>query len=428
MYDVSEAYKTESRQIVRNQSGIKVALKVTNPDAPDASTLIDTGHMYWSDLDNVIYRDVREVPTYGTLEHNFFALDGTQELAPDMRENYQGYVSDVVSGADGTFENNPIIRIDFDEYFSFVGLTYTFDSSRGGYPAEMRVRAYNDGALMFDVAYTDVDSYEYSSGDRIPSGADNFINAIEIEFTKTYVPYRRIRLESLQYGAILRYSNTEVQQATWSREIDLISTSLPTETLSFSVIDDKRNYDPDEAQGIYAYLQDRQQISFRMGYELNSETMEWLDAGELYTTGEFTIDGASSIPIMTVAAQSTLLALTEVYSQGKYYDSGRSLGNLLRDLVSSCTQLHPSLIYDSSLDSMITKMPLPKAEVRNNLQLIANAAMCSLWTDRDGVIHVESLEDTPDSGFAFTYDDTYTAPETTKYPVYIRYLRHTQMW
>lgn len=415
MYNVSEAYKTESRQVIRNQSYVQLELKVIEPDAPDAAAVQSVSELPYSSAAEVVYQEGTDFE-YATLEHNRFVLDGSQVLLPESEFSYQGFVSEQMSDSTGVFDNRPTISVSFDRTFTFVGLTLQFsEHMTSDYPSELNVRGLLGGVVVHEVAYNP-DCMRYEIHDPIPTNEGDYIDALGIEFVGTNIPYRRVRLESLIFGLILSYDNDSLSAANWSREVSLISTELPVEKISASIIDVDKNFSPEKAQGLYAYLQERQPMSLKLGYELNDGTVEWMKAANMRTTSEFSVSANNTIPMVRVEAQSMLLALTEVWDKGVYSPEGRTLYDLADEMLSEATLIHPKYVLDESLKGFTTSYPLPRDAIRNNLQLIANAGLCVLYTDRSGQIHIEPMN-TAKSDYALSFHDVYTAPTTKKYPV-----------
>ena len=162
MYSVSEAYKTQIKQALRNPSYVKIQFSVIDPDALGDSSLSDDGAVYWSNSTDVAGSfDVTE--SYMTLEHNRLVLDGTNPLPLKSDEgpfSYQGYIGDEISGSDGVFVSPNTLTVDFlTTYFSFIGLTLNFDTIMGDYPAQLQLKAWSDTTLVYDETKT-VDQVE----------------------------------------------------------------------------------------------------------------------------------------------------------------------------------------------------------------------------------------------------------------------------
>jgi hypothetical protein len=71
---------------------------------------------------------------------------------------------------------------------------------------------------------------------------------------------------------------------------------------------------------------------------------------------------------------------------------------------------------DNALDSIISTTPLPKQSVKNNLQLIANAGLCTLDIGRDGSIKMNRWNINSTPVFNLDLGSLYSMPTTTKIP------------
>lgn len=415
MYQTTDKYKTESRQVIRNQSLLRVTLGVVEPDAAYESTVDSSDDVYFADTQNVVHKTGTAFE-YATLETNRFILDGSQVLLPESDFAYQGFVSTVVSDDGGAFTDAPYLAFSFSESFAFVGLTLWFsDHLDGDRPSDVTVTASLSGEEKFNKSYT-VTGQQLVISDAIPPIEGEYVDNITVHFNSTRVPNRRIRVVGVAFGVVLEFDNETINSADWKRSISLISTELPAESMSVSVIDADKNFSPEKPQGIYAYLQERQPLSSRIGYELNNGSAEWIDTGAMYTTSGFSVDANSSIPILTLEAQSTLLSLTETWDKGVYTARGRSFYDLAKEMLDGAELMHPRYELSDKLKQYSTVYPLPRDAIRNNLQLIANACMCILYTDRAGVIHIEPADETQ-LDYELSFDDVFSAPVTTKYPV-----------
>lgn len=415
MYQTSDKYKTESRQVIRNQSLLQVTLGVVEPDAAYESTVTSSDGVYFSDVSNVVHKTGTQYE-YATLETNRFILDGSQVLLPESDFAYQGFVSSPVSDNAGAFTDTPYLAFSFSESFAFVGLTlWLSDHLDGDRPSEITVVASLNDSEKFRQTY-EVTGQQFIMSDAIPPVEGEYVDKLTIYFNGTRIPNRRIRVVGVAFGVVLNFDNETINSADWKRSLSLISTELPTESISVSVIDTEKNFSPEKPQGIYAYLQERQPLSGRIGYELNNGAAEWMDIGSMYTTSGFSVDANSSIPILNLEAQSTLLSLTETWDKGKYVAGGRTFYDLAKEMLDGAELMHPQYVLSDKLKQYSTTYPLPRDAIRNNLQLIANACMCILYTDRSGIIHIEPADDTQ-LDYELSFNDVFSAPVTTKYPV-----------
>ena len=419
MRTVSADYKTQIKQPLRNPSYIKIEFSVIDPEAIGDAALTDDGAEYYSNSADVKNSyDVLE--SYPTLEHNRLILDGVYPLPPKPDEGpfvYQGYVGDEISTADGTDTTPNVVTVAFlTTYFDFIGLTMDFDTHRGDYPAQLNVKAYNDALEVYNQTKTADAKESWVWEDNIPE-----CNKIEISSLESTIPYRRFRLQNLVFGVKKVFTDDDLVSASWNRSVDLINSKLPINSMDFTFLDPTRVYDPENALGIFQYLEEEQPCKFSYGYELNDGTIEWFVGGNTFTSGEVQVETQSVIPKVTFKTVSIINYLTDLYTEGKYYPSDISLYDLAEDVLQFCNiPLNglglPRWSLDSALSSLYTKMPLPVAEARVCLQLIANAAMCVLKDDVDGNVVIEPAPTTVEM-FTMELGDVNAPPKTKKFPV-----------
>ena len=417
MYNVSMDYKAQIKDTIRNPSYLKVEFGVVDPQAPGDAVITDDGHVYYSNSADIGYF-VEVADSYNTLEHNRFILDGAHAFPPTVGPYvYQGYVGDEVSAQDGYFAAPNKVTITFSTLFlDFIGLTFNFDTLFNEYPRELRLIAYHGVSEVYNQVKVPDKATNWVWEDAIPE-----CNKIEIISERTGYGQRRFRLENVVFGILKVFTDVEIESATWRRDVDLINSRLPIHTFDFTLIDKDRAYDPELPGGLFGYLEEQQPINFEFGYELDDGSIEWLQAGNTFTSGGAEVTTDTVLPKVTFRSVSTLSYLTKVYTEGKYYTApGRSLYDLATDVLTFAgiplNDLgQPRWIVDTSLQTMYTMQPLPKYAVKELLQLIANAARVVLDVDRDGNItlapHSAALQ-----SFDLTLSDVMSPPNTKKYP------------
>lgn len=419
MYQVSEQYQNQIKRSVRKYSYIKIRFGITDPDADAAATLSDNGQMPWSVLPEI--EDVNSVSSrYATLEHNRWLLDGRQKILPNNGAYmYQAYVGDKVSDNTGNLEVPTILTVDFGGgAYTFSGLSFSFDTILDDYPAEINVKGYYQDSLIYDNT-KQVTGVNYVYDDRVP-GPDAFVDKIVISFTKTNVPNHRIRIEDLTLGIVKILNESRVITATWSRSNDLMNTVLPQESFSFTFYDVDNEYDPDNPEGLWEYMETGQSVKFWYGYLLDDGSIEWIPGSSYITDGAPKVNNGSALTQVTFNTISTIQALTVTYDEGVYNASGITLYDLADHLLlwagvhDSCG--NRKYILDESLKNYVVHNPLPVLTVKELLQIIANEGMCIMYTSRTGFIIV-SPRLSVESGFSFTLSDIKDAsPEVSKYP------------
>lgn len=410
MYPITQAYREQMEKPLRNASHVKIVFGVTDPDAPSASTPVDNGHLPFSDV-NSVDLGLSVATPYQTLEKNRFILDGKSPMAPSSNFVYQGFVSKAISDDAGVFSVPPVVTVSFNEFVQFAALTLYFDTIMNEYPTEFTVQCYYNSTSVLSKTYVATSS-EFVSNDAIP-----LCNKIVITFKKTYRPHRRLRLSQIIYGVISTLTAADLVSCSQSASMDIISSNLPDEKFSFTIMDVERRYDPENPQGVWEYLESRQPVNVSIGYELDSGDIEWFPWCNTYSTGDVKVNKGGVVAEVTIETESLIQQLTKTYTRGVYRPAGVSLATLAEEVMTFVG--YPNiLVMDDSLRSLTTTIPLPEVEANQCLQLIANAGMCVLVTDRSGSpMMIKVTEEDEIQDFTMSKKQAKEEPTVTKYPV-----------
>lgn len=139
---------------------------------------------------------------YGTLAGNYTAANAAMYFVPKNggATLNTGFVSESVSGEDGTFDENPVVTITLASAKSYHGAELRFGSTL---PAAFTLHTFNNGAAVED--------YEVSDGISAVTillhDFDDF-DVMQIEFTKTAVPHNRIVLNYFTLRDVANFTMT----------------------------------------------------------------------------------------------------------------------------------------------------------------------------------------------------------------------------
>lgn len=429
MIDAGNAYRREQEK--RIAAPMHAQVRFVAGDAGSASSWGDNGHTAWSRLDILALPQVPSNAAYATLEPGRTLANGRLKALPDDASLYknEGFVSSALSGADGMFDTPPQLWFLFDEPHSAPGLTLVFDEAAGEWPRQVVVKV--------------LDANERPLLNRTlnPQGVVLNVDApvehftqVQLQFTQC-LPRRRARLNRMSFGTQITLSGAQLTNVRQTLETDPIGRRLPEGSLSFTVVNENQFsseygqghlYDPDNPDGLWEYLDERQPVSLYWGQELNGgigwrqaaqdtwgelysgswggvygrNTVQWIDGGHYYLNGKPKVSGLTA----QFSAQDILSTLDGVYEKGVYAPAGRSLYDLATDLLSDeslpdvLRLAKPWRLWEG-LRQIDSTAPLPARTYRECLQLIAHAACCCLYTDRLGTICIEPAP-SADTGWA----------------------------
>ena len=330
---------------------------------------------------------------YADLERNSWVLDGTYNILPDNAgDSAVGWWSSSISGADGTFATNPKIKYMFSVPISTLGWTLIFDTKSEQYASRVKITAYGANGS------TVIDTGEYTISEPY-AGIQHYVGdyyGVEIEFLETSEPYRRVRLTEIDFGLTKFYDRNSISEAEITYGADIISSSLPTRELVLSFDNSDKQYNLLNPDGVYQYLQDGQTIDAVI--TINGED---ISMGTFYFTSA---DVSKSAIVPRLIANDRIWAL-----DGQNYDGGRDETITLEAAIAEVLSgYNIPVSYSGGAASVAVVMAIPqKTKIREAVRLLAQAAMCTVYIDRDNTMRFTqfSINDIEDG--EITNDELY---------------------
>lgn len=379
MKSVSNAYKASMKAMLRNRSYVRITFGNVDTTAATDGEWESNGAAGISEFETVDYA-YQYGDTYVSLELNRWALDGKSLLVPTGEDVQDGFISSLMSDAEGNFTTPPVITREFSLKHIFPGLTLTFDTRQQEWPLEVTADFYLNGAVV------DTQTVSITSVQTTISTTATEVDKVTITFDRC-LPYRRPRLENVLYGLNVQFVNKDIVSTQQKHDVDPLSRRLPTETMQFTILDYEHKYDPDNPAGIYAYVDKNSPIEIQFGYELPDGSVEWikpdnyvLNAKPSAQNNQATFNGTGLIGSLTGTFYKSKLGSKSLYdmAQEVLLDAGLTLTE----------QGENPWEIDDALKDMFTTAALPIDTHMNCLQLIAHAACCRLYTDDDNIIHI----------------------------------------
>lgn len=398
MKQVSDAYRAEMKSAMRNQSLVKVAFSNIDTEAGTDGTWSSSGAMYYSDVSTLDYT-YDYGSTYATLELNRWSLDAKSVIIPSaLKLNYtDGFISKAYSGTADEAETVTLTR-SFSETHNLPAFTLVFDTREEEYPKTASVYFYLNDSLA------EAEENVPITGTTLRVAENGVVcDKIVVELT-TSLPYRRARVEQTIYGVVEEFTNEEIVSTKQSHDVDPLSRRLPTESMSFTILDYEHKYDPDNPKGVYQYIDTNAPVTIRFGYTLPDDSIEWIKADRYVLNGKPTASNNQA----TFTGTGLVGSLSDTF-----YKSQLGTKNLYDMAIEVLQDANLTLTdkganpwdIDESLQEMYTDAVLPIDTHMNCLQLIAHAACCQLYTDDDNIIHIEPFGVTMKGIYAGEFSD-----------------------
>lgn len=242
MIPVSETYNPykQARHV-----GIEIMLDATESKALSGCTFTTNSQESISNLNQLKISDYEDIK-YATCEDGFTMLDGTYTYMPDTLTNeHIGWWSTEISDENGDFQTYPTLTAQLNNTYDVVG--FSLYSSKDNGIAECNISAYNENTLIYSETFTSENEILIAD---IPTSS---FNKVVIEVTKSFKPYRRVKLLSFLFGIRKTWGKDEIVSARISEGASINSETLPINELVFEMYDPEHYFSNQHAERMYVY-------------------------------------------------------------------------------------------------------------------------------------------------------------------------------
>lgn len=218
---------------------------------------------------------------YGTLENNYFLLDGSFRLPnSNIQHDAGGFISDNV-------------------YSNIENPVFTIYSNNNGEITSQGMSLYFKDNLVIDFVLTIVDINDNTTTFNINNNDkynyyiifDNPITIKSIELNVSRVEYndRRLRIAEISLTPSELYEGNELIKFNINEEIDISLTSNPINTCEINLnnypdYEGGNKFDPINPKGLTAYLTENTKIKPYIGVLTENEGVEYVSMGTYYLT------------------------------------------------------------------------------------------------------------------------------------------------
>lgn len=293
-----------------------------------------------------------------TLEHDRWALDGTFDKF--YEQSKIAFWSSEISGADGTFDADPVITVTFDQQYSSMGISFVFDDAVGDYVSLLNIKWYQGGTVKADQDFTP-NAARYFCSKRVES-----YDKIVITLKKTYPARRRAKINRIVFGVERTFGMTELRKASITNEMDENSVELPISTFSWTL---------DSAQDVDYLFQLKQPVEV-----WNSDNL----------LGVYYINASSRVAkrVYDIDCHDALGVLSESQFGGGAYLSGVSAKALLETICAPFAVEYAEGVTDKTLKGIVEAQ-----SKRDAIQQVIFAWGVCLSTDGGSKLRVFNLPD-----------------------------------
>lgn len=359
--------------------GVALKFSVVDVDAKNTITDISTTSVLSTAIGS--FRDTVDdnysIPAkYATLEPDLWTLDGSFSIVPDNPGSALGWWSAELSSTSGMYRVNSTyaqLTYSFSAPISTIGWSLYFDPELGEYPTGMAAQCYDaEGTLMdthkfkptSSTCYVEHDVAEYSS--------------VKFTFYYSLKPQRRIRLVEVDFGLTEVWDADKVGTVSLVAGCDPMAKSFPARECTFTFDNSKKVFDLLDPKSIYTYLQDGQTI-----------TTSLIIGKEKVFMGDFWFEDVSisSDSVLTPTIQGYDIVMRLEKQMCPVGDDGEV--PLSTAVAWALDGTSTAVAYgDGVATRTVRKSIAENTTKREALRLFAQAARCTIYTDRYGVIQI----------------------------------------
>lgn len=378
---VSDAWKQAHTQRLLPETFIELSYAVTEPGLQREALSVANMEENYSDAESLVSTITVDREKYGTLEWNFWGLDGSFEYFDSKPEN-PGYVTNVLSGEDAAFTALPTIQITFLNTHTVLipGVTITWSETFSEWASSFRVAAYDGDTMVAEKIVED----NTSPLSQVWLDLQGY-NKILIEVLEWSHPQHRARIVRVYLGIRTMYTKNDLLAFTHTQSVDLLSAALPKNEIVFNLRNEDSRWNPENPSGAERYMMERQEVTVKYGMTVGGAT-EWIDGGHFWLSGW-------STPANGIEASFTARDVIEFMNE-KY--TGPVSGTLYA-IATAAFQQADLPISDTGVvrywvDSRLSQYSTTiegENTIAEVLQKVAHMACCVLFQDREGIMRLE---------------------------------------
>ena len=382
MYPVSNRYREAMSAPIRECKALaRIYLGLFDATASPDAAIAASDAAFFSDPDAVNTDQQVEI-SYAAFEHEYFRLDGKQNLLPNSAAQIlaQGWVSATQADANGVFLDPPQIDITFGMTHRLIGLTFTFGTTEEDMPQQITVLAYRNDQQIASKTLQ-VTDFVYRA-ELLLEDVDKLV----LRYDQAHAPFGRARLAHLEFGMGYSYQNNEILEITEKHTDSPVALELPSGSLSFSLRNTDNRFGVDSDSALVRFFSEGQQVQVDYGIQ-TSGTEEWITGGIWYLSG-WKIDGEKA----TFSAEDRIAQLTKTtYEKGVYDWEIHYMPEYAKNVLLDAGLTEDEFYLDPSISGFYASAPMPITSHAAALQLIANRSLARLYCARDGRVSLERL-------------------------------------
>jgi hypothetical protein len=358
-------------------SDLRVSFSLVDTTAAGNASASATGSENVSQLSQTYDGIESIIAPWATLEYGGWPLDGSRVcLPPDLTGVQTGFWS-VLSDDNGVFSTPPALTFDFSGDHSSIGFMLLFDNQSVQYPKSFDISAFGAGDTFIGST-----SANCSSGMHTVQFPVSNYRKLVFSFTATRGPYQRVKLAEVIFGIVQNFDRASTTEGSILYDISPTAINLPASELVIKIDNSDRKYNMSNPNGLYSYLQQSQPLDVWLGVGDSRNAIEYVKMGRFFYSSSEAEDDALTAQI---TAYDPFYQLDK--SPCRIGTTGTWTVSAAVAAVIADSDLNIATSIPVAISSRSIRKCIPSdATHREALRLIVQAATCTCYFNRDGVL------------------------------------------
>lgn len=268
-----EALTADARRV-----RVKATVRIVDPDVV-FGTVTCPAESPWSDKTQLFDDDTSPHPPLITLEHNKWLLNGGYVTVENRGANAEtGYVSEALSGADGSFVSAMVFTLPVSAINQLRGASVFFtDRTEDGVPKDFTFEVLDANGVAVSETYTD----NVSTFATLRNIKVEYPTALRVTITRWSLPGRRLRMTELIAGMYEFWTEDDLAEFEVTQQGNFTGLALPFGTCRLAMDNQDRRFEPRNKDGLFDAIEARQEIDIFLGADTAQGT-QYVPLGVYY--------------------------------------------------------------------------------------------------------------------------------------------------